>query len=138
MNAWFVKISKAIFPSHFISYGVQLLRRLVLFTTIFNLSNLFFHYKDVEILLGKWIDNRSLLSQYEKRISLSEDARSVFVFMSITLTQCHAFDAWCWNLRGILIHSLSEGFLGIYGVTFMLKTRKIHRHEPALLSPNHA
>ena len=124
------------FTFHFLGGATSDTSGLVRF--IFNLSKLFFHYKDVEILLGRWIDNRLLLSQYEKRISLSEDARSVFVFMSITLTQCHAFDAWCWNLRGILIHSLSEGFLGIYGVTFMLKTRKIHRHEPALLSPNQA
>ena len=73
-----------------------------------------------------------------KKVSLSENGRSVFVFMSITLTQCHAPDAWCQNFRGNLNHSLSEGFLGIYDVTFMLKTRKIQRHEPVLLSPNHA
>ena len=74
-------------------------------------------------------------AQYEKIMSLLEDARSVFVFMSTALAQCHAPEAWCWNLRDTRTHSQSEGYLGIYDVTSRLKTRKIHGHYTAILPP---
>ena len=88
-----------------------------------------------EILLGIESDNRSLLTQYENRMSSLEYASRVFVFMSTTLTQNHALEAWCCNPHDTLTHSQSQGFRRKCDVTSGFKRRKIHGHDSALLSP---
>ena len=88
-----------------------------------------------EILLGIESDNRSLLTQYENQMSSLEYASRVFVFISTTLTQSHALEAWCFNPHDTLTHSQSQGFRRKCDVTSGFKRRKIHGHDPALLSP---